>query len=58
MSKGKNTIVKNFIYNSSYQLLLICIPLILTPYLSRVIGANGMGTYSYVLFCIICNVRN
>ena len=48
MSKGKNTIVKNFIYNSSYQLLLICIPLILTPYLSRVIGANGMGTYSYV----------
>ena len=48
MGKSSNIIIKNFIYNSLYQILLICIPLILTPYLSRTIGADGMGIYSYV----------
>lgn len=38
---------KNFLYNSAYQLLILLIPLITTPYLSRVLGANGVGTYSY-----------
>lgn len=44
----KSSVIKNFIYNSFYQILIIIIPLILTPYLSRTIGADGMGTYSYV----------
>lgn len=38
---------KNFIYNSVYQLLLYLIPLILTPYISRTLGANNIGVYSY-----------
>lgn len=40
-------VVKNFLYNSGYQLLAILIPIITTPYLSRVIGAHGVGIYSY-----------
>ena len=42
-----NKVVKNFLYNSGYQLLAILIPIITTPYLSRVIGAHGVGIYSY-----------
>ena len=38
---------KNFLYNSAYQLLILLIPLITTPYLSRVLGADGVGIYSY-----------
>ena len=38
---------RNFIYNSLYQLLLIFIPLITTPYISRVLGAEKIGLFSY-----------
>lgn len=38
---------KNFMYNMIYQMLILIIPIITAPYLSRVIGANGVGTYSY-----------
>lgn len=38
---------KNFVYNSAYQILAIIIPLITTPYLTRVLGAQGLGDYSY-----------
>lgn len=38
---------KNFIYNIIYQMLILIIPLILSPYLSRSLGANGIGIYSY-----------
>lgn len=41
------SVKKNFIYNSAYQILLIITPLITTPYLSRVLGASGVGLYSY-----------
>lgn len=37
----------NFLYNIVYQLLVLIIPLITAPYLSRVIGASGVGIYSY-----------
>lgn len=39
---------KNYIYNLTFQVLAIIIPLITTPYLSRVLGAEGIGIYSYV----------
>ena len=42
-----HSLKKNFIYNSIYQLLILIIPLITAPYLSRVVGAEGVGTYSY-----------
>lgn len=38
---------KNFIYNIIYQILILLIPLITIPYVSRVLGANGLGIYSY-----------
>lgn len=41
------SVKKNFIYNSLYQFLAIIIPLISTPYIARVIGAEGVGIYSY-----------
>ncbi|PFG84915.1 oligosaccharide flippase family protein [Lactococcus lactis] len=36
-------ILKNLLLNSSYQLLLVIIPLITTPYISRVLGVHGVG---------------
>ncbi len=39
---------KNFLYNTAYQLLLIILPLITAPYVSRVLGVDGVGTYSYI----------
>ena len=44
--KGKK-IVKNYIYNTSYQILAIILPIITTPYISRVLGAERIGAYSY-----------
>lgn len=41
------SVKKNFIYNSAYQIFLIITPLVTTPYLSRVLGASGVGVYSY-----------
>ncbi len=38
---------KNFIYNSTYQILALLIPLVTTPYLTRTLGAEGLGDYSY-----------
>ncbi len=42
-----SSIKKNFLYNIAYQILILIIPLITAPYLSRVIGAEGIGIYSY-----------
>lgn len=41
------SIKTNFIYNTAYQVLAILIPLITTPYLSRVLGAEHIGIFSY-----------
>lgn len=38
---------KNIIYNIVYQILVFILPLITIPYVSRVIGASGIGQYSY-----------
>lgn len=40
---------KNYFYNLAYQGMLLVVPLIVTPYVARVIGADGTGTYSYIL---------
>ena len=41
------SIKKNFTYNVFYQILTLILPLITAPYVSRVIGAEGQGIYSY-----------
>ncbi|WP_269920188.1 oligosaccharide flippase family protein [Caldifermentibacillus hisashii] len=42
-----SSIRRNFIYNSIYQILLFLLPLITAPYISRVLGPSGIGTYAY-----------
>ena len=44
---NKKNIKKNYIYNVIYQLLIIIIPLIVTPYTSRVLLPEGIGKYSF-----------
>ncbi len=41
------TVQKNFIYNVIYQILVILLPLITAPYISRTLGATAVGIYSY-----------
>ncbi|MCL2661799.1 MAG: oligosaccharide flippase family protein [Oscillospiraceae bacterium] len=41
------SIKKNFIYQSAYRLLLVLVPFILTPYISRVFGAEGIGVLAF-----------
>ena len=43
----KPNVKKNYIYRLSYEILTLIIPFITTPYVSRVLGADGIGIYSY-----------
>lgn len=43
----KKSVTKNYIYNLLYQILLIVLPLITTPYISGVLGAEKIGIYSF-----------
>ena len=45
----KNSLKKNFLYNLTFQILVLIIPLVTTPYVSRVLESDGIGTYSYIL---------
>lgn len=47
--KGVKTdsVKKNFIYQTSYQLLSLALPFITAPYIARVLGTTGTGIYSY-----------
>ena len=47
--KRKNSITKNVIFNLIYQILTILLPLITTPYLSRVLGSEPIGVYGFTL---------
>lgn len=40
-------IAKNFIYNTSYQILVLLLPLVTVPYIARVLGPEGVGAKSY-----------
>lgn len=43
-----NTSIKNNVaYQMAYEILVLILPLVTSPYLSRVIGAEGVGVYSY-----------
>lgn len=46
MASGKS-IKKNYIYNLLYELVLIITPFVTTPYVSRALGADGVGLYSF-----------
>lgn len=40
-------IFKNYIYNLGYQVILLVVPVIVSPYISRVLGAELIGAYSF-----------
>lgn len=42
-----SSVKKNFLYQSAYEILVIILPLITSPYVSRVLGAENLGIYSY-----------
>lgn len=39
-------VIKNYIYNLIYQLLTVILPIITIPYISRILGADGLGVYA------------
>ena len=43
----KRRLTINYLFNLSYQLLIIILPLITTPYVSRILKPEGIGIYSY-----------
>lgn len=43
----RKSLLKNYIYNTVYQLLVMLTPLITTPYISRILGAENIGIYSF-----------
>ena len=59
----KNHLIKNYIYNAVYQIFAVIAPLITTPYISRVLGATGIGIFGYtdsiakyfILFGTLCS---
>ena len=46
-AKKKPTIRKNFIYNLLYQVFLVIIPVVTTPYVARVLQSDGVGQFSF-----------
>lgn len=45
----KKSLTRNYIYNLIYQIMVLILPLITAPYISRVLGAENIGIYSYTL---------
>lgn len=45
---GDKSLKKNIGFQTAYQVLITCLPLITSPYLSRVLGASQLGVYSFV----------
>ena len=41
------SVKKNYFFNAGYQALALIVPLVTTPYISRVLGADGIGIQSY-----------
>jgi len=45
---SNNKIKKNYVYNLIYRIVMIAAPLITSPYISRVLGPEKIGEYSYI----------
>ncbi|MBR9929838.1 oligosaccharide flippase family protein [Enterococcus sp. 079] len=42
-----NRLIKNYAYNLCYQIFVMILPIITTPYVSRVLKAEGVGEFNY-----------
>lgn len=43
----EESLVKNFVFSTAYQMLILITPFITAPYVARVLGADGVGLYSF-----------
>ena len=43
----EKSIKKNYVLNLAYEIFALLVPVFVMPYVSRVLGANGVGVYSY-----------
>lgn len=41
------SVVKNYLYNVGYQVFILLVPLITTPYITRVLGSEGVGINAF-----------
>ena len=48
----KKSIAKNYLYNVSYQILVMILPIITTPYVSRVLGAERILVF-IAIHCLL-----
>ena len=46
------SIKKNYLFRVSYEVLKLLTPFITTPYVARVLQADGVGEYDYTLSVI------
>ncbi len=44
----RSSLTKNYIYNLSYQILLLLVPLVTMPYVSRVLGDYNLGVFNFI----------
>ena len=45
--KQEDSLKKNYLFQSAYQILTVILPMLTSPYVSRVLGEEGIGIYSY-----------
>ncbi len=45
--RQNKSIKKNYIYNLIYQVYILIIPILVTPYVSRILLSDGIGKYSF-----------
>lgn len=43
----KKSVKLNYFFNIIYQVFLLIVPLVVTPYISRVLGPDGVGQFSF-----------
>ena len=55
---------KNIAYNFTYQFMILILPMITLPYISRVLGSENIGIYSfahtfanYFLLCAVLGIN-
>ncbi len=44
----KHSLTKNYIYNLMYQMLVLIVPLVTMPYVSRVLGDDNIGVFNFI----------
>lgn len=48
------SITQNYIYNFIYQIVVLLIPIFLSPYLAQTLGPKNLGIYGYIYS--VCNI--